>query len=199
MNNFKLEWGDILVNVNRRRDPYSSLKRWVLSSPYEHVFMYMGSLGLQRSGYVSSYSWSVPMLFESAGRGVVLQSLSNRYGEQVVVMRLKSEHDRKRIPYVLDEAIKLASDRQAYYDYLCIVKYILPRLICEKLGLPMPLKYHRDPWHVCSEASFEVFFRAKLVDILLPYCVPPLPGDFVTDSPLLEPVWKGTLSPEIVA
>ncbi|GAJ10230.1 unnamed protein product, partial [marine sediment metagenome] len=87
---------------------------------------------------------------------------------------------------------------QAYYDYMCLVKYILPRLICEKLGLPMPLKYHRDPWHVCSEAIFEVFYRAKLVNILRPYCVPPLPGDFVTDSLLLEEVNRGKLSPEWV-
>lgn len=196
-NNFKLEPGDILVNVNDRDDPLSLIKRWV-AGPYEHVFMYTGRLGIERSGYISSYGISVPMLFESAGRGVVLQSLSNRYGQQVVVMRLKSEHHRERIPYVLDEAIKLASEPQAYYDYLCIVKYILPRLICEKLGLPMPLKYHRDSWHVCSEAQFEVFYRAKLVDILPPYCVPPLPADFVTDSLLLEEVWAGSLSEEIV-
>ncbi|GAJ16420.1 unnamed protein product, partial [marine sediment metagenome] len=40
----------------------------------------------------------------------------------------------------LEEAIKLASDPQSYYDYLCIVKFAIPRLIFEKLGLPMPLK-----------------------------------------------------------
>ncbi|MBA7507353.1 hypothetical protein ES706_06072 [subsurface metagenome] len=193
MNNFKLEPADILVNVNERNDPYSVVKRWA-AGPYDHVFIYMGRLGLSREGYSSSYLLNVPMLFESAGRGVVLQSLSNRYGEEVVVMRLKSEHDRKRVPYVLDEAIKLASDPQAHYDYLCIVKYILPRLICEKLGLPMPLEYHRDPWHVCSEGVFEVFYRAGLVDILYCDCVPPLPGDFVTDSWLLREVWRGELS-----
>jgi len=194
---FQLQPGDVLVNVNDRGDPLSVAKRWALSSPYEHVFMYLGKVGIfvnRRQRRILRF----PMLFESAGRGGVLQSLSNRFGQQVVVMRLKSEHDRKRIPYVLDEAIKLASDPQAYYDYLCIVKFILPRLICEKLGLPVPLKYHRDPWHVCSEAVFEVFYRAKLVDILLPFCVPPLPGDFVTDSLLLEQVWAGILSEELV-
>lgn len=199
MSDFRLSAGDILVNVNNRKDLFSRIKRWAMNGPYEHVFMYMGRLGIERSGYISSYGWTVSMLFESAGRGVVLQSLSNRYGQQVVVMRLKSEHDRKRLPYVLDEAIKLASESQAFYDYLCIVKYILPRLICEKLGLPMPLKWHRDPWHICSEAVFEVFYRAKLVDILLPYCRPPLPGDFVTDSLLLEQVWAGRLSEELVS
>ena len=196
MNNLKLEPGDILVNVNRRNDPFSKVKRW-LAGPYEHVFMYMGRLGLLRGGH-SSDLWNVPMLFESSGRGVALQSLSNRYGQEVVVLRLRAESDRKRIPQVLDEAIKLASDPQSYYDYLCIVKFAIPRLICEKLGIPMPLKYHRDPWHICSEAVYEIFHRAKLVDILLPHCTPPLPGDFVTDSVLLEKVWAGILSEEVV-
>jgi len=193
MNTLKLEPGDILVNVNRRNDPFSKVKRW-LAGPYEHVFMYMGRLGLLRGGH-SSDLWNVPMLFESSGRGVVLQSLSNRY-QEVVVMRLKAEADRKRIPRVLDEAIKLASDSQSYYDYLCIVRFAIPRLICEKLGLPMPLKYHRDPWHICSEAVAEVFIRGG-VELLYLEDVP-LPGDFVTDSLLLEKVWAGRLSEELV-
>lgn len=197
MNNFKLEPADILVNVNDRKDPFSVIKRW-LAGPYSHVFLYLGKVGIlinRRQRRILRF----PLLFESSGRGVVIQSLSNRYGQQVVVMRLKSEYDRGRIPRVLEEAVRLASNPQSYYDYLCIVKYILPRLICEKLGLPMPLKYHRDPWHVCSEAVFEAFFRARLVDILSPYCLPPLPGDFITDSTLLEEVWRGILSEDLVS
>ena len=196
MNNFKLEPGDILVNVNDRNEAFSAIKRWAISSPYEHVFLYMGMLGLIATRRQPQLI-RVPMLFESIGRGVVLRSLTERYGQEVVVMRLKSEHDRRRIPYVLEEAVKLASDPQAFYDYLCIVRFILPRLICEKLRLPMPLTWHRDPWHVCSEAVYEVFYRAKLVD-MLPSNVVPLPGDFVTDSLLLEEVWRGLLSEELV-
>jgi len=136
----------------------------------------------------------IPMLFESDGDGVILESLSSRYGQEVVVLRLKSELDRRRIPRVLEEGVKLAEDPQAKYDYMCIVKYIIPRLIFEKLRLPLAVKYHRDPLKVCSEAVWEVFDRARLVDILLPYCVPPMPGDFITDSPLLELAWEGKLS-----
>lgn len=197
MNNFKLEPIDILVNINDRTDPISAIKRWAVG-PYSHVFMYMGRLSIERSGNVSSYGKTVPMLFESNGRGVVLQSLSNRYGQEVVVMRLKSEHDRKRLPYVQDEAIELASNPQSYYDYLCIIRFVLPRIIFGKLGLPMPLSWHRDERQICSEACFEVFYRAKLVDILRPYCTPPLPGDFVTDSVLLEEAQRGILSSEWV-
>ena len=173
-----------------------------MTSPYEHVFMYLGQVGIlinRRQRRIIR----VPMLFESDGDGVILESLSSRYGQEVVVLRLKSEYDRRRIPRVLEEAIKLADDLQAHYDYMCLVKYVLPRLICEKLGLPtwvlhhLPLAWQRDARQICSEAIHEVFCRAKLVNILLPYCIPPMPGDFVTDSILLEEVWRGTLSEEL--
>ena len=197
MNNFKLEPADILVNVNRGKDPISVIKRWGVG-PYSHVLMYMGKVGIVVN-YRQSRILRFPLLFESNGRGVVLQSLSNRYGQEVVVMRLKSEHDKRRIPYVLTEAIKLASNPQSYYDYFCIIRFVLPRIIFEKLHLPMPLSWHRDARQICSEAVYEIFYRAKLVDILRPYCVPPLPGDFVTDSPLLEEVWGGQLSEDLLA
>ena len=194
MNTFKLNSGDILVNVNDRNDPFSKVKRW-LAGPYCHIFLYMGKLGLivdRRQPRILRF----PMLFESYGRGVCLRSLSERYGQEVVVMRLKAEADRKRIPRVLEEAIKLASEPQSYYDFLCIVRFAIPRLICEKLGLPMPLKYHRDPWHICSEAVNEIFIRGGLELLYLEDV--PLPGDFVTVSLLLEEVWAGSLSEEVV-
>ncbi|GAI59343.1 unnamed protein product [marine sediment metagenome] len=195
MNNFKLEPADILVTVNRRNDPFSKVKRWV-AGPYDHVFLYMGKLAIQGIGFTSPHLISVPMLFESAGRGVAIQSLSNRYRQEVVVMRLKAEADIKRIPRVLREAIKLASEPSAYYDYLCLVSFAIPRLICEKLGLPLPLKYQRNPAMICSEACAEVFIRGGLELLYLEDV--PLPGDFVTDSLLLEKVWAGRLSEELV-
>lgn len=189
---FKLQPADVLVTVVDGSDLYSIARRCA-GVDYGHVYMFLGKLGIT-APLRQPRVLTVPMIFESIGRGVVLRSLSERYGEKVVVMRLKSGHD--RIPRILEEAIKLASEPQAYYDYLCIVKYILPRLICEKLGLPVPLKYQRNPWHVCSEGVYEVFYRAKLVDILAPGVVP-LPGDFL-DSPLLEGDWEGYLSEELV-
>jgi len=191
MNNFKLEPADILVNVNWGKDPISVIKRWGVG-PYSHVFLYMGEMTI----LVDSVVLRHPFLFESSGRGVAIQSLSNRYGQEVVILRLRSEHDKRRIPYVLEEAIKLASDPQSYYDYLCIVQFVIPRLICQKLGLPMPLKYHRDPWHICSEAVDEVFIRGGLELLYLEDVS--LPGDFVTDSPLLWTAWRGKLSEELV-
>jgi len=194
---FRLNPGDVLVNVNDRNDPYSVAKRWAVG-PYDHVFMYLGKVGIlvsQRQPRILRF----PMLFESNGRGVVIQSLSNRYGQKVVVLRLKSEHDRRRIPRVLEEAVKLASQAQSYYDYYAIARWVLPRIIREKLHLAIPIAWHRDERQICSEAVFEVFYRAKLVDILRSNCVPPMPGDFVTDSTLLEHKWLGILSEDLIS
>ena len=191
MNSFKLEPADILVTVNDRNDPFSRIKRWAVG-PYDHIFLYLGEVRIIAKGQERLIHF--PLLYESNGRGVVIQSLSNRYGQKVAVMRLKSEHDRRRIPKVLVEAVKLASDPQAYYDYYAIATSVLPRIIMEKLHLPIPVAWERDERQICSEACFEVFYRAKLVDILPPNCTPPLPGDFVTDSLLLDKVWEGILT-----
>lgn len=194
--NFKLEPVDVCVNINGRRDPFSSFKRWAMGSPYDHVFVNLGPmvLGVPTVPGAVQVAWQIPMLFESNGNGVIIEPLARRYGQMVAVMRLISEFDRRRIPVVIQEAVKLAQDPQAQYDYRCITEYVLPRLLCQKLGLPIPLKYHRDRMMICSEASFEIFYRAKLVDILRANCVPPMPGDFVTDSPLLEEVHRGILT-----
>ncbi len=194
MDKFCLQPGDILANVNHRKDPLSKLKRWAMTSPFEHVFMYLGKVGIlvsRRQPRILRF----PLLFESNGRGVVLQSLSNRYGEEVVVLRLKSERDKKRIPYVLEEAVKLASDERSYYDYYVIATHIIPQLILEKLHLPIPLRYQRNSAMVCSEACAEVEWRAGLN--VLPKDVVPLPGDFV-ESDSLTKVWRGKLSEDVV-
>lgn len=195
MNSSELQPADILVAINDRGDLYSRIKRCAVG-PYEHVFMYLGRLGLFLN-HRQRRILRVPMLFEANhDKGVCLRLLAERFGEKVVVMRLKSEHDRRRIPYVLRAAIELASDDQSRYDYASIPLHIIPRILHEKLGMPIPLRYHRNPEQICSEACWEVYHRAS-VDIL-PQGVVPLPGDFVTDSPLLEEVWRGELSAEVI-
>ena len=193
MNEFTLQSGDFLVNYNDGKDPMSVVKRWAIG-PYSHVYFYLGQMGFffdRRQGRIMRF----PMIFESNGRGCCLRLLSERYGEEVVVMRLRTAYGKRRIPHIITEALILASDEDASYDYWCITRWILPRIICEKLRLPVPLKYHRDPKQVCSEALREVCYRGGLVKIL-PADIVPLPGDFVTSSPLLGLVGEGTLDPE---
>jgi hypothetical protein len=187
---FKLEPADILANVNDRIDPFSAAKRWLLG-PYDHVFVYLGQMNIVVAGKIIRH----PMLFESNGRGVVIQSLSNRYGQEVVVMRLRSNGDRQKIPHVIEQAVALASDPQAFYDYQCIIQHVLPQLICQKLGLPIPLKYQRNRIMICSEAAAEIFWRAMIE--IVPRDIVPLPSSFV-ESVLLLKAWRGKLSPEVV-
>ena len=186
---FQLEPVDILLQECTGRDPFSIVKRWALDSPYDHCFLYLG-----RVNFPGGHARGVPMIFESAGRGVILQSAARRYGQRVLVMRLNWGGYTAWHPAwpVIREALSLASDPQAYYDYLCIISWILPRLFLEKLSLPMPVAWHRNPWQLCSEALYEVFYKAGLVSIL-PLGRVPLPGDFM-ESPLLYPVWEGIFS-----
>ena len=189
MNNFKLESADILVTVNDRQDPFSVAKRWCVG-PYNHVFMYLGEVGIlvsRRQHRILRF----PMLFESNGRGVVIQSLPNRYGQKVVVMRLKPGFQ-DRIPRIVEEAIKLASSPQAYYDYMCVPLNIIPRVFHDKFGMPLPVKYDRNEQMVCSEACAEPCWRAEVP--VLPENVVPLPGDFVVLSGILDAVNQGILS-----
>jgi len=134
-----------------------------------------------------------PMLFESDGRGVVLQSLSIRYGQEVMVLR--SNMAPSNTEKILREAIKLASEKQAYYDYLVVAWHIIPRIIFEKLGLDPPLKYQRNEQHICSEAILEVHLRAGIP--VLPDDVVPLPGDFYWTT-FYAYCWQGKLTDEIV-
>lgn len=197
MTKFELEPADIVLTINTGEDSFSRVKRWAIG-PVDHVYMYMGRLGLLKSGY-SGEILNVPMIFESNGRGAVLGSLTNRYGEQVVVIRIWESWKMEK-GLLLNEAIKLAGDPQAYYDYLCIGRSLIPRIIYEKLGVPLwlipePLRYQRDPWQICSEAILEISIRAGIP--LLRDDIVPLPGDFFS-SPILRPVWSGELSEELV-
>lgn len=183
-----LQPADILVTVNWKKDLWSRIRRWGVG-PYSHVYLFLGKVALLtdwRQGRIIR----APLIFESNGRGCCLRLLSERYGETVVVMRLKSYEDRRRISAILAEAIKLASDPQAYYDYKIIIWHIIPRVLFEKLGINPPLKYQRDQKMLCSEACAEVFWRAGVE--IVPRDIVPLPSSFV-ESGLLGEVWQGQL------
>lgn len=165
-NNFKLQAGDILVNVNDRRNPYHSLKRWLIG-PYDHVFAYLGEIWLDTPG--GEYGSSFNMMVESNGRGVTLRNINERYGNKVVVMRLLPEYQNDDIlSKIRRTAIILASSEQAYYDYFAVVQYVIPQAILQKLHLEklIPLSWHRDKRMICSEAIFEIYYNAGIKDIL---------------------------------
>jgi len=224
---FNLEPADIVLTISTGEDLFSRVKRWAIG-PAFHVFMYMGRLVLLRDGYSGEVfnvpmifeSNGRGVVLGSLSRHYGEQVIVMRITESWELYTLPSTHItktsahlhgkkgywtgqpctqyREHIPQLLNEAIKLAGDPQAYYDYLCVARSIIPRIIYEKLGVPLwlipePLKYKRDLYQICSEAILEISIRAGIP--LLRDDIVPLPGDFF-NSPKLRLVWAGELSDE---
>jgi len=178
---FKLEPCDVFLHEIEGNSLWARMQRWAVGD-YGHVSMYIG-----RSLF------NTPFIFESDGRGAGIESLQYKHGQMVIVMRPKINEEKKI--EVVSRAIELASDDQAYYDYLAIIRSCIPRVLSEKLHLPIPDDYRRDAMVICSEVIAEVFWRADL-DIL-PETTVPLPDDFA-DSLFLKPVARGRLMEDIL-
>ena len=175
----KLEPYDVLLYVNEGKDWVSSFSRWAIGR-YDHVAVYLGR-------------FNVPMLYQSVGRGVSIQSLQPDTGKLVLIMRpalTLSENIS-----VFNAAIELASNPQSYYDYLAIVKFCVPLILKRKFPwLPVSPNYKRDRAMICSEAAAECFWRGGVE--VLPKDAIPLPSDFVT-SPVLEIKGEGRILKDI--
>lgn len=188
----KLQAGDILVEVNSSNNPYQIAKRWLIG-PYSHVFTYLGELTIK--------SYRVPMIVESVGRGVCLRSLSQRYGKEVVVMRPLWLNEKEEIKKIIRESIKLASKESAFYDYLAVVKWVIPQAILSKLHLDrlIPLRWQRDSLMICSEAIYDIYSNAGIINCWsFPENKIPMPGDFVESFNIFLKVGKGILQGEEV-
>jgi len=155
----------------------------------------IGRWGVGKWGHVAMVgnTDNVPILFESTGRGAVIHSLESNRGRYVKVMRLNVNIIYK---VLLSTALNIVADPHSYYDYYCIVRSRIPRVLKTKFPwLPIPLKYHRDAAMICSELVAEIFWRASIN--ILPKNIVPLPGDFEF-SQFLKPVAEGRLLVDIV-
>ena len=179
----KLQPLDLLLYVNEGKSWVSAFSRWAIGR-YEHVSTYVG-VGFG----------NVPFIYQSEGRGVILDSLYEHTGRLVMVMRPNPSITQAQKDAVLKEAIGIVSDPNSYYDYVSIVTSCLPRVLEEKFPwIPIPLKYQRDKTYICSEAAAEPWWRTGLM--ILPDTIVPLPGDFLT-SPLLIQMGEGRLMEEV--
>lgn len=213
----KLQPCDIILWINEKNDPINKLSRWAIGK-YCHVAMYLGKFPFVADNTV----FTIPLVYESRGRGVYIASLLAQTGMPTAVMRPASL-DPEEYPIrvnretlesmlqtirhgLLSIAFELAADEKHFYDYLAIVHSVLPRVIAEKLPwLPLPVKYHRDIFFICSEAVAEVWWRNNT--LILPDDWQdadgihagsiPLPGDFAK-SPILKYMGKGKLMEDIV-
>jgi len=175
----KLETCDIILWKNIKSDPISGLSRWAIG-PWGHVAMYLGKFRTH------------PMVYESRARGVNITSLLPQTGATVAVMRPWI-----RIPQsdMVWTAFEIAADEKSFFDYFAVVHSVLPRVLIEKLHLPLPPIYHRDIFMVCSEAVAEVWWRNGIE--VVSKNVIPLPTDF-RSSYFLICVGEGKLMEDIV-
>jgi hypothetical protein len=149
--------------------------------------------------------FNVPLVYESRGRGAMVASLLGQTSNPVAVMRsgLPPTSLQVKGSTVLAGCLELrltafsiAADEKSFYDYFCIVYSCVPRVLKEKFPwLPLPVKYHRDIFMICSEAIAEVFWRNDIE--IVPKDMVPLPGDFAL-SPLLQYVGQGKLMEDIL-
>ena len=196
----KLQPCDIILWINDKNDPINRLSRWAIGQ-YCHVAMYLGNFPFATDNTV----FIIPLVYESRGRGVYIASLLPQTGMSAAVMRLIAFYPGQK-EKLLNTAFELAADEKHFYDYLAIVHSVLPRVIAEKLSwLPLPVKYQRDIFFICSEAVAELWWRNDTLILPDDYKDAdgihagsiPLPGDFAK-SPILKLVGTGKLMEDIV-
>jgi hypothetical protein len=118
----------------------------------------------------------------------MIASLLPQTGNPVVVMRPLPMVDCLELPFT---AFSIAAAEKSFYDYFCIVYNCVPRILKEKFPyLPVPIKYHRDIFMICSEAIAEIFWRNDIE--VVSSDIVPLPIDFAI-SPFLEYMGQGKL------
>lgn len=189
---------DILVNVNSKNDLWSRIKRWAVGE-YSHVFMYLGKINFinEKSNtkkILSSYWFKdAPIIYESNRKGVCIRHIMSRVDEEVVIMRLKPEYYTKEtVEKVITEAVKIFTSEATRYDYRSVFTQIIPRVIIEKLHLPIPKKWNIDAKQICSEAVLETF-RTTNIHVLKNNIGIPLPSDYVLNTDSLYKIYKGKL------
>jgi len=168
---------DILVAMNDRNDLFSRFKRWLMG-PYDHVGLYLGMMGTVTNPAV------FPAVFESVGRGILIRDLRSWNGRKVVQVRILEVYTGEFYQAIFARAIQMASDYGSHYDFPAIIRWAIPRIILQKLRIPIPQTWKRDERHICSEAVYSVLEDSG-IDVLIDTQVP-LPGDFVDCSELYE-------------
>ena len=169
---FKVEGDSLLANLER-----------IFVGGWSHVSMYLGE------------AFGDHLIFESNLRGASLVNLESERGRLVKVMRPQITPAQKQL--VIANAINLASDERAAYDYPVIIMSCIPRVLKTLLPcLPIPVKYCRDIIVMCAEGVAECYWRAWI--LILPTSRVPLPPDFAKPSEVLEVVGEGRLMEDVL-
>jgi hypothetical protein len=156
------------------------LLNWLLGSPFCHCMIC----------WVETKR-GLPLIIESVGgKGVVIMPLLVYQGKGARVMRWAGPDAQDVGERAAKAAEGIADRRDSFYDYLAIARFVIPRLVLERLGIGMPAKWHKNPLYMCSELVAQAYSDAGYP--VLPEHTVPLPGDFAT-SDRLDEVWDGTI------
>jgi len=177
---FKLEPCDVLAFEVEGDGILAKLEREFIGG-VSHVSLYLGK------------AFNDYLVFESNIRGASIVNLKSERGRLVKVLRPRIEPIQKQV--VIANAVGLASEERAFYDYPVIILSCVPRVLKMKFPrLPIPVKYCRDVIVMCAEGVAECFWRAWIW--VLPTSRVPLPPDFL-ESPILEEVYEGRILEDI--
>lgn len=161
--------GDIIL-FECSNSLFGRLERWALDSPWGHA----GMIG--RNG----------LLIESIGRGVLRRDLSTNSGRKIKVLRHQCQDCAAEAAVVAEF---LADRPDAYYDYLGLIRWLIPHLLWYKLThIAWHAAYKHDSRYWCSEFVSEAYSNALSLDAYEPLA----PGD-LDKSPCLNVVFEGNL------
>lgn len=96
---------------------------------------------------------------EAVGRGVILSDVRTREGQYAAVLRYKSTGGNE----AARAAFRIAIHPDSWYDVFTIMRYLIPRLLLEKVLSKLHVKlpgYRRDTMFFCSELVAEAYREA---------------------------------------
>ena len=151
---------------------------------------------LIRYGHVATYytetKRGLPLIIESIGRGVLIRSLYAYDGVTITVMRPVQDDGLGQ--RAAREAEGLADNPGSWYGYFDIPRYVLPKLLLNKLGRLLPravriwlnvlaATYRENHVYICSELVADAYAHAG--HPLVSSRTIPLPDD-LAESPALR-------------
>ena len=169
--------GDIILFRLSGWGLLNPLVRWLIGK-YGHVAVFYAYTKRE-----------LPLCIESIGRGVLIRTLLASRGRKVAVYRWKGE-DAERVGLKVAKAAEhLADNPESGYDFFGIARFLLPRFLFERLGIPFEW-YKADKRFICSELVWQAYKDAGY--LILTDKVMPLPSDFAFEDKL-EKIWEGKL------
>jgi hypothetical protein len=189
---FVFQPGDVILFKHSEKGLFRKIKEWLLESPWGHVSIFWGIATPTADELIMPWEVKddklIPLQVEAIGRGTLKTDLRNESGRYIKVLRHPSAGIARNA--VLKAGV-FARQGKRWYDYWCIIRYVLPFLITRRLfGIECGFGYQHNDKFICSE-QVDADFRYTLFDDNRRF--PTLPGDY--EFTTLKPVTEGIFLP----